>query len=331
MKGLKPLLEAPILSCFRYHAQNIARNGGCELAALENVLRSPEPNVARELFSGRSLLWLLARGVQKFDPEGVRNALRRGHYRAISRAREPVRRRYTYRGFAVVHDIRNKSQWNAYVKDAHQPGVVHWIRHYLPPGGTGMDVGANAGVISLEMADRVGPEGCIHAFEPNPEAYRLLADAIADNGLQERLRLYPQALGREAASLTLSIPVVNNGAASVREPLPGEEAITIPVVAFEAWWADRDRTPIDFVKVDVEGFEPEVVAALHPMLERDRPPLVFELDPEAYDPVPLLESLTALGYRLFEITHRHPFYRALPSAPGKKADLLAIPPGAQAP
>lgn len=327
----KPFL-APIRSRIRKYAQEVAQGDGAELEMLERAIRSPgEEGLPAGLFCSHPLLRVFARLARWMDPDGLLTALQRGHYRAVSRAPQPVLRRYTYRGFAVVHDIRNKSQWNAYIKAIHQPGITHWIRYYLPPGGMAMDIGANAGVLSLEMVAQNGPDGQVYAFEPNPEAYRLLEQAIAKNGLEERLRLNPQALGTRTEDVTLSIPDVNNGAASVREPQPGEDSITIPVVGFNAWWAEQGRPAIDFVKIDVEGFEREVVAAMQPLLARDRPSLVLEVDPAAYDAGALLDCLKGHDYRLFEIIHQPPYCVALEGTPGKQTDLLAISPGVEGP
>ena len=56
------------------------------------------------------------------------------------------------------------------------------LQELIQPGWTAIDVGANIGYFTLLMANRVGPQGKVIAFEPINENFRILQENIALNG-----------------------------------------------------------------------------------------------------------------------------------------------------
>jgi predicted O-methyltransferase YrrM len=58
------------------------------------------------------------------------------------------------------------------------PGFVRLLHHQLERADVVVDVGANIGVFTLEMARQVGKTGLVYAFEPNPEVHELLQDSV---------------------------------------------------------------------------------------------------------------------------------------------------------
>src|SRR5438067_1635253 len=80
----------------------------------------------------------------------------------------------------------------------------------LKPGDIALDIGANIGFFSILMAERVGPEGHIYAFEPLKRNASLLEQSVAENGFQTRLTLTHAAIGNHAGALELISPIVTN-------------------------------------------------------------------------------------------------------------------------
>src|SRR5687768_9131675 len=61
---------------------------------------------------------------------------------------------------------------------------ISWIcRRVLRRGDAVLDIGAHHGVISVFAAERVGPQGVVHAFEPQPRLAQTLHNSIAMNRL----------------------------------------------------------------------------------------------------------------------------------------------------
>lgn len=78
-----------------------------------------------------------------------------------------------------------------------------FVRRFLRPGMTALDIGANVGIYSLVMGRLVGPTGAVHAFEPASSPRSLLLEARAANGLRN-LVVHPVALSDAAGRGQLS-------------------------------------------------------------------------------------------------------------------------------
>jgi FkbM family methyltransferase len=160
------------------------------------------------------------------------------------------------------------------------------IARHLKPGMVAIDIGANFGYYSLLMADLVGPEGLLVAVEPNPHVTPKLRASLALNGFASRSRVI------EAAAA-----VTNEGCAhlyaTLTEPknaaIVSPETIADPAVATITtapnWTADaiaRERGRVDFIKIDAEGAEEDIIKGLRPLLLRHKPSLVLEFNAARY-------------------------------------------------
>src|SRR6185436_17688589 len=73
--------------------------------------------------------------------------------------------------------------------------VAAFLRQRVKPGALCLDVGANVGVYVLQFANWSEPNGHVIAFEPNPSAIAILQKHVEMNGLRERVRIVPAAVG----------------------------------------------------------------------------------------------------------------------------------------
>jgi len=180
----------------------------------------------------------------------------------------------------------------------------------LKPGDVAVDVGANIGYMTSLFASRVGPSGRVEAFEPHPRIFARLkhnAQSFLPACTAVRLNLHEIALAsRDGSARLIEPPIfgINEGASSVARgmsaPQPGGQA------GFEVRTARFDRLfPCDRValmKVDVEGFEGEVLAgAEHALAHRRIQSVIYE----AHDceRSALHGLLSRYGYAVFGIGH----------------------------
>jgi FkbM family methyltransferase len=146
----------------------------------------------------------------------------------------------------------------------------------------------------------------VYAFEPFDTNADLLERSIVENGFADRVRFARAAVGAAPGHAMLTFPdeTLNSGGAYVLPaggaPLPGNRVKAVPVVALDAL---DIRRPVRFMKMDVEGAEPQVIRGAERLLREDRPTIVSELHPTQLDRASgmtgdgFLAQMTALGYR----------------------------------
>lgn len=139
----------------------------------------------------------------------------------------------------------------------------------LGKGEVFVDIGANCGLWTLPAAGRVGPEGKVIAFEPQVGVFTDLLANVAANGFSN-VAAFPAAIGRATRwiRMTLEDPhhsgagFVSNAAGDCQAPMM-DGAIIVALL---------DATPLRRrglgVKIDVEGYEYEVLRAIEPLLSR---------------------------------------------------------------
>jgi FkbM family methyltransferase len=176
----------------------------------------------------------------------------------------------------------------------------------LRPGDTAIDVGAHIGFFTMQMAAAVGVAGRVYAFEPFDPNADLLERSLAENHFEARVVFRRAAVGASGGTATLTFPVetLNSGGAYLLRdggaPLAGHQKKNVPIVALD----DLDiRRPVRFIKMDVEGAEPQVVRGAECILREDRPVILSELHPAQLERASgatadgFLAQMRALGYR----------------------------------
>lgn len=124
--------------------------------------------------------------------------------------------------------------------------------HMLRPEDLFCDVGANAGVYTI-LASKAAGARCV-AMEPVPRTFSLLMQNVWANEVADRVEARQCGVGRAPATLnfTASLWSFNH---VVRQA--GENTVAVPVEALDSILAGRVPR---IIKIDVEGFEGEVIA-----------------------------------------------------------------------
>lgn len=157
------------------------------------------------------------------------------------------------------------------------------IRRLLRRGDHFVDAGANIGYFTLLAARRVGPEGRVDAFEPEPVNRQRLLDHLAMNELADRVHVHAAALSDAAGSAVIhGVPepsgTFNHGCASIYPPAGVRTTCTaVPTVRMDDV---LDGCRVRLVKMDVEGAEPLVTGGMAGLLDVAIPPVIIgELNP----------------------------------------------------
>ena len=154
------------------------------------------------------------------------------------------------------------------------PKVSAIVDKCVAPGDVCLDIGANLGLVSLRMSERVGPSGLVHAFEPQPRMQSYIQRTINENKIKN-IRLHRIALGEENGTLPLSIPKENAGAASfIEDHASGAEKIQVPVHSLTDFMEELGVGSVSLIKIDVEGFEPLVIKGGLDFLREAKPNVI---------------------------------------------------------
>jgi FkbM family methyltransferase len=135
------------------------------------------------------------------------------------------------------------------------------------PGSVVFDVGAHHGMMTVLLARWVGPEGHVHAFEANPTNALVLAGNIALNNLRNCTPVHA-VIGGDAGVSEMAGEVVSLETGRKRRAI---ERITLDEYCDRAGVAR-----VDVLKIDVEGFEGEVLKGCRRVLEQ-KPMMDIEL------------------------------------------------------
>jgi FkbM family methyltransferase len=198
------------------------------------------------------------------------------------------------------------------LRGQYEQDEIRFVRRLLKPGDSAIDVGGHIGFFTMQMAAAVGPDGRIYAFEPLDSNANLLERSIAENGFGDRVRFQRAAVGAAPGTATLTFPVetLNSGGAYLLRngsaPLAGNQKKDVPLVALDAL---ELRRPVRFIKMDVEGAEPQVLRGAARILKEDTPVILSELHPTQLERASgvtageFLAQIAALGYRAHRLEH----------------------------
>ena len=155
--------------------------------------------------------------------------------------------------------------------------VAATIHHFVRPGDTVYDVGANIGYHSLHAFKAAGPNGTVYSFEPNPPDFAALGLCIQSNNLAN-----VRALGVAVADkpgrvrfATFDEPGISH---IQRDTSPvGAPTIEVEAVAIDDLVYNKGLRPPRFIKIDVEGGELAVLRGAQEVLADCGPTIVSEV------------------------------------------------------
>lgn len=188
----------------------------------------------------------------------------------------------------------------------HEEWEVPVFLDALRPGQWVVDIGAHVGFYTLLAAERVGPQGRVIAFEPDPSNRRLLAANVAHNRLTQ-VTIVPKAVTAEAGRLWLRRDPTNRGAHHVGPSAAGPEDVLVETVALDDFFDAEPAHAIDVMKIDVEGAEGLVWQGMQRLLAAQRVRwIMMEIWPERSLPEPaqrrrFAEEITRAGFQVSRI------------------------------
>lgn len=176
------------------------------------------------------------------------------------------------------------------------------LQQLIKPGMTVFDVGANIGVYTRLLSNAVGASGAVVAFEPSPENYRRLLEGT--RGLRN-VTVVNAAVGESTGRTRLYMSNDLNVDHRTYDPGGDVTCQEVAIVRLDDWVVAGK--PVDFIKIDVQGYELHVLRGAERVLrENPRLHLYMEFWPyglrrAGVEPRDVLDFVNRLGFFVLRI------------------------------
>jgi FkbM family methyltransferase len=184
-----------------------------------------------------------------------------------------------------------------------------FVRRFVQPGMTVLDIGAHHGFYTLLLARMVGSRGIVFAFEPSPRERGALLRHVQLNRCGN-VKVQALAVGSAAKEVDLYlVDDAQSGCNSLRPPVVtvGTSQVPVRVVPLDSWLSEQKIERVDFIKLDVEGGELDVFRGATNLLEHHpRPVILAEVQdlrtlPWGYKAKATIDYLGQKGYDWFAL------------------------------
>ncbi len=139
------------------------------------------------------------------------------------------------------------------VMEVYEPLVWERLMAEIQKGDIVADVGAHIGLYTVAFAKRVGSMGEIVAFEPNPQTFEELKYHVKLNGVGQRVKFIPAAVGDRKGRVLFE---AGRGSESHVIAGTGIRVLPVEVVTLDETFS---QGRLDILKIDVEGYEEKVL------------------------------------------------------------------------
>ena len=180
-------------------------------------------------------------------------------------------------GTKIFFDTRDLSVGiNLALDGDYEPGLSPWMIGTLRTGDVAIEVGANIGFYALHFAQRVGPNGHVHAFECNPDLLGLLRDSVEINYLHERCTIHTEAVTDYVGEVQFHQPAKHLGSGTlIGGGLENDTwtSRTVTTTTLDAEFTGGESA-VRLLHIDAEASEPKIIAGARKFIERHREMIV---------------------------------------------------------
>jgi FkbM family methyltransferase len=176
--------------------------------------------------------------------------------------------------------IRGDDDYLRNMGEEFEPDTVTLFARLCAEDSRVLDIGANIGMTALALS-RICPHGQIVAIEPVPRTFRYLRQNVSKSGARN-VQIFNCALGSSEGSALMQGHSSNFACSFVADnyKIPAKDHFSqrVPVKRLDDMFPDLPLDRVDFMKVDVEGFELEVFAGARDILNTYRPVVFLEMN-----------------------------------------------------
>ncbi|MFW9794936.1 MAG: FkbM family methyltransferase [Candidatus Thorarchaeota archaeon] len=207
----------------------------------------------------------------------------------------------------LIVNPRNESHRMITFCGTYDPLDSSIVRDLVNDGDTVFDVGANLGWYTTLIGKRIGPHGSVVGIEPLPSVFSLLKKNISLNELENVILLNKAVAGKTESGFIHLFEGEPDTHASIK-PLGRTKLkrISIQLCTIDSIINELDLHP-NFVKIDVEGAEMELLDGAISLLSETRPIIMLEVHfgtakDSGHSPLYVLNRIRQFDYVFFQIT-----------------------------
>lgn len=180
------------------------------------------------------------------------------------------------------------------------------IKNNVKEGMTVLDIGANIGYHTLELARLVGEKGKVYAFEPDPNNFRLLEKNIHANHYHNIVTIQ-KAVSQKSGQAKLFRSEGHSGDHRLYDSKDGRPTVDVETVCLDEFFSDSQ--PVHFIKMDIQGAEYEAMLGMSALIKRQNLKILTEYMPALLNKngvwaETFLKKLTELGLKIYVIKEK---------------------------
>lgn len=186
---------------------------------------------------------------------------------------------------------------------------VNFFKKFISKGDLCIDIGANIGEQAISIALAAGKEGLVVAFDPNPHAFEILELNSKLNKDKTNIVPFPFAITEQEGEFYYNsdeASFANGGISKNLSGYHGHHMLKSKVKGinleefFKSNYGDW-LSKLSFIKVDVEGYDKEIIRSISPIIQKYKPVIIAECFAKstAAERIELYETVKGNGYDLF--------------------------------
>jgi FkbM family methyltransferase len=150
------------------------------------------------------------------------------------------------------------------------------IKKFVSNSDVVVDVGANIGLFSLILSDLVGEQGQVYSFEPIPLLQKKLVNNLNLNRIKN-VKTFESGIGDKESEIEIYLNPKQSGLSSaVAKPSDNYISQKVKLTTLDNFFSSR-KEKVSFIKIDTEGYEPQVLLGAKELISRDKPVIYIEL------------------------------------------------------
>ena len=204
-----------------------------------------------------------------------------------------------------------------FINRIREPQATRYVQKIMKPGWTVIEIGANIGYYAMMEARLVH---WVYAVEPGPSNYQQLIANVHLNGYTN-IDLHQLAIGDHNGEVGFEIAKACNWSRIALAN--GDNNVTVRMQTLDSFVKENKIAHVDYLRMDVEGYEFAVIQGARKTIERDRPDMFIEVHRDrladyGHSQLDFMEMMANYGYYI-----RKSYISAMEGPTGKISTLLA--------